>query len=396
MRSCDVDATSDCVAVINPRRLRTSRLPAQRIPLGIPGDYKPCVAKLPDGELILTAFNQQARPGRRWQEDTVVFRSTDGGISWSPRSVVPELLGREAYITVLKDGTILVTTHMNYHEVRNEEGYMYSYLHRSSDGGRTWQSLKIGYGDVPGTIPNTFPHNFTLVSRNLLELADGSLMMGVSSWTGISYLWRSYDSGRSWDKTLACVFEGTGGDELPKHYGDGGDGGFPRMDEAVFWQAPCGDLLGIFRVHQLLFPLPGTEIAPVENDQSTRMLVFRSTDGGRNWKVDKELGSYYGEMYPAVLRLADGRLLFTFTVRAERPPLGVHAVLGRELHDRFEFDFRNDRFVLDDKTPVGKPSGGGFGRTVQLEDGTLVTSYSYRGEDNLTHLEVVRWNLPSE
>jgi len=31
---------------------------------------------------------------------------------------------------------------------------------------------------------------------------------------------------------------------------------------------------------------------------------------------------------------------------------------------------------------------------VQLADGTLVTSYSYRGEDDQTRLEVVRWRLP--
>jgi hypothetical protein len=31
---------------------------------------------------------------------------------------------------------------------------------------------------------------------------------------------------------------------------------------------------------------------------------------------------------------------------------------------------------------------------VQLDDGTLVTSYSYRGDDDNTHLEVVRWKAP--
>jgi hypothetical protein len=60
--------------------------------------------------------------------------------------------------------------------------------------------------------------------------------------------------------------------------------------------------------------------------------------------------------------------------------------------------------MLDTKTPArlaagyhGGPflgSGGGFGPTVQLDDGMLVTSYSYRGEDAETHLEVIRWRLP--
>ncbi len=118
--------------------------------------------------------------------------------------------------------------------------------------------------------------------------------------------------------------------------------------------------------------------------------------GAREARLDRELGSYYGEMYPAILRLAGGRLLLTFTVRAVRPPLGVQAVLGRERHDGFEFDFDHDRLVLDARTPPNKPSGGGFGNTVPIADGAFVTSYSYRGADDQTHVEVVRWKLPEQ
>ena len=50
--------------------------------------------------------------------------------------------------------------------------------------------------------------------------------------------------------------------------------------------------------------------------------------------------------------------------------------------------------MLDTRTPIGKSQGGGFGPTVQLKDGTLVTSYSYRGKDDKTHLEVARWRIP--
>ena len=64
--------------------------------------------------------------------------------------------------------------------------------------------------------------------------------------------------------------------------------------------------------------------------------------------------------------------------------------------DGFEFDFTHDRLMLDTRTPIGKPPGGGFGPTVQLKDGTLVTSYSYRGEDDKTHLEAMRWKLPTK
>ena len=91
------------------------------------------------------------------------------------------------------------------------------------------------------------------------------------------------------------------------------------------------------------------------------------------------MGNDYGEHYQALLRLADGRMLLTFTVRALRPPLGVQAVLGSEQRDGFALNFKQDRLILDDKTPADQPSGGGFGNTVQLADGTLVTAYTYRG-----------------
>ena len=77
-----------------------------------------------------------------------------------------------------------------------------------------------------------------------------------------------------------------------------------------------------------------------------RMTLFRSRDGGANWTLEPELGNYYAEMYQALLRLDDGRLLLTFTVRDLRPPLGVHAVFGQETEDSFVLNFDHDRLVL--------------------------------------------------
>jgi len=123
------------------------------------------------------------------------------------------------------------------------------------------------------------------------------------------------------------------------------------------------------------------------------MILYSSDDFGRTWRFVRDMGRY-GEMFPAVFRLRDGRMLLTFTVRALSPPLGVRGVLGTEDKDGFHFDFQHDRVMLDTKTPAGLSSGGGFGPTVQLNDGTLVTACSYRGKDNMTHLEVIRWRLP--
>jgi len=99
-------------------------------------------------------------------------------------------------------------------------------------------------------------------------------------------------------------------------------------------------------------------------------------------------------MFPSILRLKNGHLLLTFTVRALKRPLGVQAVLGKETEDGgFLFDFEHDRIIIDAKTPDNQSNGGGYGNTIELEDSSLVTSYSYRGADGRTYMEVVRWKL---
>ena len=377
LSSSTVANAEEFLSVRNAHTL-PARLPVQRIPLGLTDDYKPCVALLPSGELLVVAFYQHKLDGGKIREDMILYRSNDGGKTWGERKILP-LLGREPYFSVLKDGTLFMTTHLLIQDMRNKLGYIHSYVHRSTDTGKTWQTTAITAGDVPGATPKTWTHT----SRNILELEDGSLILGVSAGSSIDYLWRSHDKGKTWDKSLACKVQGF----------DVNKQGFPWHAETVFTQAPNGDLLGIARCFSgALPPLTNGEV-PKGNDNVERMALFRSRDGGKTWTLEPEMGNYYGEHYQAVLRLHDGRLLLTFTVRALRPPLGVHAVLGKELPDGFEFDFAHDRIVIDQKTPVDKTSGGGFGPTVQLDDNTLVTALSYRGEDNKTHLEVVRWRL---
>ncbi len=366
------------IAVRNPQAL-PPRISAQRIPLGITGDYKPSLALLPGGELLLVMFHGVDMGGGKVREDMILYRSADGGKTWGERQVLP-LLGREPYFSVLRDGTLFITTHLLAQDVRNRDGYIHSYVHRSADGGRTWSTLKIGAEDVPGVPGKTWTHT----SRNVLELRDGAVILGVSAGSSVDYLWRSKDKGQTWDRSLVCAVEGF---DVKKQ-------GFPWHAETVFWQAGNGDILAIARCFSGALPaLAGTEV-PRGDDSVERMAVFRSRNGGKTWTLEPELGSHYAEHYQAVLRLRDKRLLFTFTVRGLRPPLGLQAVLGTEKPDGFAFDFKSDRLVLDEKTPAARPSGGGFGNTVQLRDGKLISAYTYRGEDGNVHAEVLRWGLP--
>ena len=378
---CGYGAPADAaVRVLNPQTL-PDRISADRIAVGVPDDYKPNLAKLPDGTVLLLFFHPLQHKDGSYTEPMILYASRDGGRTWGARRTLP-LLGREPYFSMLKDGTLFISTHLLANDARNPDGYIHSYLHRSTDGGATWETVRFGAEDVPGTAPKTWTHT----TRNVLELQDGTMVFGVSAGSSTDVLLRSRDKGRSWEAPAPCRVEGF----------DVNAQGFPWHAETMLWQAPNGDLLGIARCLSGALP-PLTEAAiPLQgSDHFERIALFRSRDGGRTWTLEPELGNYYGEHYQAVLRLQDGRLLFTFTVRALRPPLGVHAVLGAETADGFAFDFRSDRLVLAARTPVGKPSGGGFGNTVQLRDGTLLTAYSYRGADDRTRVEVVRWQLPA-
>jgi hypothetical protein len=370
---------SEPILIRNPVRFGTSHVSTERTRIGVPDDYKPCIALLKNGDLLVVAFRQRPLAEKQIREEMILFRSTDGGHTFSG-GTSPPLLGREPYFSVTAAGTIFVTVHLLKQDVRNKLGYVHSYVHRSTDHGRTWQTTPILAEDVPGSAANAWTHT----SRNVLELADGSLMFGVSTPGGHDYLWRSTDNGQTWQTKTPSRFPSVDTSKL----------WWPFHAETVFRKTRSGDLLAIARVDPRIFKaLPGTELPKQTSDQVERMMVFKSSDTGATWSFVENLGSY-GEMYPHVLRLNDQRLLLTFTVRALNPPLGVQAVLGSEEENRFVFNFDEDRFVIDAKTPVGRSSGGGFGPTVQLSDGTLVTALSFRGDDNKTRLEVVRWKLP--
>ena len=364
---------ADEIAVANRKILTTDSFSCERISLGQPDDYKPCIARLPSGELLLTAFHQSKRDGGKVMEQTLLFRSTDGGRTWTDPQPL-ELLGREPYLTVLKNGTIFITGHLLAQDDRNTWDYTTGFLHRSTDGGRTWESVRVESEQIK---PKASNHT----SRNVLELADGSLLLGVDydGGGGPYFVWRSADGGKTWDKTQSCQPK-----DFQSQYGFFGG-------ETWWWQAKTGKIWALVRVDSNELPIKGRPIK-AGNDQADHFIRFSSGDGGKTFDRIEDFGDY-GEMYLSLLRLRDSRLLLTLTVRDLKPPLGVRAIIGQETDDGFEFDFAHDRIMLDTKTG-DRAQGGGFGPTVQLSDGTLVTSCSFRGDDGKTHLEIVRWKSP--
>src|SRR5262249_6906640 len=281
--------TSDSIEIAGRESLPPGKIPCERVPLGEPGDYKPCIARLPDGELILTAFHQYMKEGNKVLEQTLLVRSKDGGLTWSKPEAL-ELLGREPYLTVLKDGTVFMTGHLLAQDVRNTFGYTTGFLHRSSDRGKTWQSIRIPSEEIK---PKASNHS----SRNVLELADGTLLFGVDydAGGGPYFVWRSTDRGETWERNRKCAPA-----DFKSIYGFFGG-------ETWLWGARSGEVWALVRVDSKEFPIEGRAIA-AKDDQSDHFILFASPDQGATFRRVQDFGDY-GEMYMSILRLADKRLL---------------------------------------------------------------------------------------
>jgi BNR/Asp-box repeat len=372
---------TDSVTVRNPLQLPAT-LPAQRVQVGTPGEYKPNLIVLPTGDTLLVDFLPQHNTDGTYQENLYLYRSSDGGQTWA-RTLLP-LLGREAYFTLLSDGTLLMSASVVQEDYRNVQGYTYAVLYRSTDNGMTWSTAAQVLHSLAGGTADTGS------SRNVLELADGTLLWEVEADGVGDYAWRSNDQGQTWNTSapLQAVPVGFNAAQNFEEW----------CDEMVLAQAQDGSVLGFARVYPLALPIPGIPIPAdsVDDDQDNYIALFRSADAGQTWTVGAPVTTY-GEMYPNVLTPSASTALLTYTVRALGEPLGVQAVLGTVNASGFVFDFTHDILLLDEQSPNGNPgtyddlSGGGFGNTVQEADGTLVTAYSYRDlTTGATYVAVVR------
>ncbi len=402
MKSSSAQAFRDIVTIRNPRRFNAGAIAVERAPVGGKLEYKPNIAHLGGDELLLLCYLNDVEQGL----PTYLYRSFDGGQTWKGGRSQTELPdGGEPYLSQLRNGTLLVT------------GGPWGY--RSEDGGRSWQKYSL-----PSEYDAQIRGN---ISRNILQLRDGSLLQIVDvprsqqsermPQRGDELVVRSYDGGKSWPECYRTHLEG-----VPDGYP------WSVFAETVLWQARSGKLHSLARVDHRFYPLlgrtltaqelgnaavtllhysepPAQDIAESSFDQFNRLKAFTSNDLGRTWQPGADLGDY-GRMFHSILRLADGRLLFTYTQRSIDPPLGVRALLGRETDDGVAFDFDHDVIMLDTRTPIGRCSGGGFGNTVELDDGTMVTSYSYWKPEvgpsdppippKLFNCEVVRWHMPEQ
>jgi len=323
--------------------------PAVRVRVGPRGNYKAGLTQRADGALVLAVCrNNYDTDTAKRRFELFVYESSDRGETWREIGNTP-LLGKEPSLACLPDGTLILTAQ---DPVQN--------FARSADGGKTWETAFFNgwVSDYP---------------RSLVVEPDGTLLVITAKKPGWGYgsqpvpdespnllLSRSRDAGRTWDYS-----EG----KIDWDYTWFGEVGGIRLTD--------GRLLATLRCQ-----VPGTIGEGYEDSWLTE-----STDNGKTWKKPWPL-TQTAQVQAYLTELKDGRLLCTYS--NYHVPFGVSAILSSDGGKNWDHD-NPIRLAVSNGFYVG------WAVTLQLQDGSLVTSYAattYPDQPPQTvTCEVVKWNL---
>ncbi|MBQ5355279.1 MAG: exo-alpha-sialidase [Clostridia bacterium] len=305
---------------------------------------------------------------------TALYRSFDGGRTWSIPSVVNDtyLDDRDAGIVSLGGKKLLVTwfshpaqvylerygEHIRkvwpgsdgvldaYPTIPEEHARGGSFLRVSEDGGFTWGKTV--------RVPVSAPHGPILLKNGDL------LYLGKAMYTdelpyGAVAAYRSADGGMNWEKlSVLSIPEGT----VPDNFHE------PHVVEL-----PSGRLLGMIR----------GEGAQVEFGFT--MFETHSDDGGRSWSP--LVPTHIQGSPPHLCLHSSGAVILSFGRRTE--PFGERALVSRDGGETWE-----DEYILHETTPCDL----GYPATVELPDRSLLTVYYQQVEgDPFTSLLYTKWKL---
>lgn len=372
--------------VIHPEHLPPS-LPASITRLPGRYNFKPHIGLLPDGDLVMFVAHTHSEevftsqnvelPARSLASHVVLYRSADGGKTWGRGRHVPELVGGHEPSVSVVDGILLVKTMVHgdgwYPDPYARRDHSYAVIARSEDGGETFETALIDRAFTGAAADEVIE-----TTRTIHRLPDGRLLLGVGIGARQKAAY-SDDMGRTW-RLEEARFAGASYEGVRRSF----------FCEGVLFATTDNRLRLLARVDfayaRFAAPLPHDTAytGGTGSDNFDGLVLFDSVDEGRTWTPRRAVG-FPTLMYPSVVDLG-GRLLLTYTVREIPPPasgavhphVGIQAVVAAPNADGdLDFDFGRDLIVLDDSTPAAMRNAGGFGNTLRLTDGTLVTPFSY-------------------
>ena len=300
----------------------------------------PALTVAPDGSLLAFAEGRKNSTADFGEIDIVVRRSTDGGTTWGPQSVVTshgtDTAGNPTVVTDPASGDLVLVScgndgDTNEAEVMKGLTTRQVYVQRSADGGITWTtpvditaqakaSWMRWYATGPGRgVAVTQGAN---AGRLVIPANHSRVPAGGSSDTGAEskYLGAhgliSDDGGHTWQVTWTSS-NPTGGlnenetavAELPDgrlYFGCRDQYGTAAGTRADAWSADGGSTLGhAFRVqgtittpvvHGSLLQVPGGPLlyaGPEHPDGRVAMAVRRSDDGGVTWSTCRRISGLH-------------------------------------------------------------------------------------------------------
>jgi hypothetical protein len=301
------------------------------------GGYQgfPRLCRLKDGDILCVFYagwsHTSPRGGLRANGGAqALCRSTDGGETWSPATIVLDSPFDDSGASLWEcdDGTLRLSAYSLDHQAWvSLKDYHHYYAITSADGGRTWSGLaemKIGDRRIGELNPWTTPRR--LANGEWLwptYWAGGAAGAGYAEWRFRAGFSRSVDGGHTWGEPEYIEAEPS------------------LMDEGDICQFPDGSILCVLR------------------DEKQHMWQTWSRDNGHTWTQPVNL-PWYGHC-PNLLRLRSGITLLAHRV----PGLCV-------------------RYSLDDaKTWAGAAmidsAGGAYSSMVELANGRVLIVYYTEG-----------------
>ena len=165
-----------------------------------------------------------AASGHEWttNNERGVYKTTDGGASWQKVLFVSDQAGAIDLVMDPKDSEILYAatwqrTRLRWNDPRNKPDYTGSGIHKSTDGGKTWQAVNNGLPeakfrgrigiDIARSNPNVlyaFVDNYQLADSQAVGALDSYGRPSSVTIKGAT-IFRSDDAGASWKQASGLV-----------------------------------------------------------------------------------------------------------------------------------------------------------------------------------------------
>ena len=307
-----------------------------------------------------------------------IHRSTDGGETWQAAGALPAIEDSGAGIHLPGGFGISpeeeVLAWVCYPQ--GKQGESGQLVTRSADSGLTWSEFaRVG----------TAPFESIGVGGNLVTLADGC-MVSVSEWGEE----RSDERKPDWASLI--TFSSDGG----RTWGDWRRVHGPRDDGVYFFDMRItgladGRLLAVYWTHDM------------EADQGINVHTSWSGDGGASWSAPQD-ARFWGQVTD-VAALQSGRVIAVTNHRRE--PLGIRALLSEDGGGSFAAEqcvelwgieparvrsapvLAKQRDLVEDLLESYHFFTFGTPSVTQLSDGTIVVAF-YVTEEQVTYVQICR------